>query len=58
LSNAYLGEVAGSKPARIPLDAFDALQLPFPRIGNLDEIKKRVGEEELRAPASAATLAP
>lgn len=58
LSDAYLGEVAGGKPARIPFDAFDTLQLPFLRIGNLDEIEKRVGEEEFRAPAGAATLAP
>jgi hypothetical protein len=48
LSDAYLGEVAGGKPAGIPFDAFDPLQLPFLRIGNLDEIKKRVGEEEFR----------
>jgi hypothetical protein len=49
LSDAYLGEVAGGKPARIPFDAFDSLQLPFLRRGNLDEIKKRVGKKEFRA---------
>jgi hypothetical protein len=34
---------------------FDPLQLPFLRIGNLDEIKKRVGEEEFRALHSQTT---